>query len=85
MAFRTEPLVLSAAEHEELQQMSVSRTLPAGDVFRARLILMLAAGRTYAEVQQRLNTVRAGEEWSHFSRRKPESMRRQTSRLAGTR
>ena len=56
MAFRTEPLVLSPAEHEELQQMSVSRALPAGDVFRARLILMLAAGRTYAEVQQRLNT-----------------------------
>jgi transposase len=56
MAFRTEPLVLSQAEHEELQQMSVSRSLPAGDVFRARLILMLAAGRTYAEVQQRLNT-----------------------------
>ena len=36
--------------------MSLSRSLPAGDVFRARLILMLAEGRSYTEVQQRLNT-----------------------------
>jgi hypothetical protein len=49
-------VVLTQDEHKELQQMSVSRTLPAGDVFRARLILMLAAGRSYAEVQERLNT-----------------------------
>jgi transposase len=56
MPFRTAPVVLTQDEHKELQQMSVSRTLPAGDVFRARLILMLAAGRSYAEVQERLNT-----------------------------
>jgi transposase len=56
MPFRTPPVVLTQDEHKELQQMSVSRTLPAGDVFRARLILMLAAGRSYAEVQERLNT-----------------------------
>ena len=36
--------------------MSLSRSLPAGDVFRARLILMLADGRSYTEVQKRLNT-----------------------------
>jgi transposase len=36
--------------------MSVSRLLPAGDVFRARLILMLAHGCSYAEVQERLRT-----------------------------
>jgi len=36
--------------------MSLSRLLPAGDVFRARVILMLAEGRSYAEVQKRLNT-----------------------------
>ena len=36
--------------------MSLSRSLPAGDVFRARLILMLANGRSYTEVQKRLNT-----------------------------
>jgi hypothetical protein len=36
--------------------MSLSRSLPAGDVFRARVILMLAEGRSYAEVQERLQT-----------------------------
>jgi transposase len=56
MAFRSEPLSLSDDEHEELRQMSLSRTLPAGDVFRARLILMLAQGRSYAHIRQRLHT-----------------------------
>ena len=56
MAFRSEPLSLSEDEHEELRQMSLSRTLPAGDVFRARLILMLAQGRSYAYIRQRLHT-----------------------------
>ena len=36
--------------------MSVSRSLPAGDVIRARMILMLADGRSYAEIQERLET-----------------------------
>ncbi|MGH9566581.1 MAG: IS630 family transposase [Candidatus Angelobacter sp.] len=36
--------------------MTLSRSLPAGDVFRARLILMLAQGRPYAEIQERLET-----------------------------
>jgi hypothetical protein len=36
--------------------MSLSRSLPAGDVFKARLILMLASGRSYAEIRKRLQT-----------------------------
>src|ERR1700756_530844 len=56
MPFRAERLSLSGEEHQELQRMSLSRSLPAGDVFRARLILMLAEGRSYTEVQKRLNT-----------------------------
>ncbi len=56
MPFRAEPLVLTKEEHDELWQMSFSRSLPAGDVFRARLILMLAQGRGYADIQQRLDT-----------------------------
>jgi len=56
MPFRAEPLIVSEDEHEELQRMSLSRSLPAGDVFRARLILMLLEGRSYAEIQQRLQT-----------------------------
>ena len=56
MPFRAEPIGLSEYEQQELQRMSLSRSLPAGDVFRARLILMLADGRSYTEVQKRLNT-----------------------------
>jgi transposase len=36
--------------------MRQSRTLPAGDVFRARLILMLAEGEPYRRIQERLDT-----------------------------
>ena len=36
--------------------MSVSRSLPAGEVIRARMILMLAEGRSYADIQERLQT-----------------------------
>jgi len=36
--------------------MSVSRSLPAGDVLKARMILMLVSGRSYAEIQKRLQT-----------------------------
>jgi transposase len=54
--FCAEPLTLSADEQQELERISLSRSLPAGDVFRARLILMLAEGRSYAEVQRRLQT-----------------------------
>jgi hypothetical protein len=46
MPFQGEPIVLTTEEEQELQQMCLSRSLPAGDVFRARLILMLAAGRS---------------------------------------
>jgi transposase len=56
MPFRSAPLSLSEDEYEELRQMSLSRTLPAGDVFRARLILMLAEGRSYADIRQQLHT-----------------------------
>jgi transposase len=56
MPFRAEPIRLSKLEHDELREMTLSRTLPAGDVFRARLILMLAERRSYREIQERLET-----------------------------
>lgn len=56
MPFAAEPIRLTIEEHAELRQISLSRSLPAGDVFRARLILMLADGRSYAEIQDRLQT-----------------------------
>jgi transposase len=54
--FQAEPILLTKEEHDELRQMSLSRSLPAGDVFRSRLILMLAGGRSYADIQERLQT-----------------------------
>ena len=56
MPFPTTPIVLSAEERDELQQISVSRTLPAGDVLRARMILLLADGESYVDIQERLQT-----------------------------
>ena len=43
-------------QREELTQWAQSRTLPAGDVFRARLILALAEGWSYTEIKQKLHT-----------------------------
>lgn len=48
--------MLTTEERLELEQMTQSRTLPAGDVFRARLILMLAEGLPYRTIQERLDT-----------------------------
>src|SRR6201996_9716404 len=56
MPVRADPLSLSEDEKQELDRMSLSRSLPAGDVFRARLILMLAEGGSYTEIQEQLNT-----------------------------
>ena len=56
MPFHADPVVLPPEERAELEQMSQSRSLPAGDVFRARLILLLAEGAPYRTIQERLNT-----------------------------
>jgi len=47
-------LQVSAEQREELERCAQSRTLPAGDVFRARLILCLADGLSYREIERRL-------------------------------
>ena len=49
---------LTEQEREELTQWSQSRTLPAGDVFRARLVLALAGGRSYSQIEEELGTSR---------------------------
>ena len=49
---------LSAEEREELTGWSKSRTLPAGDVFKAKLILALAEGKSYSTVEAELGTSR---------------------------
>jgi transposase len=49
-------LSLSEEQRNELSKWAASRTLPAGDVFRARLILALAEGRTYSQIVASLGT-----------------------------
>ena len=51
-----ELLKLSDLEREELTSWARSRTLPAGDVFRAKLILSLANGKTYEQIVDALDT-----------------------------
>lgn len=45
-------------QRAELQRWAQSRTLPAGDVFRARLILALVAGKSYSQIERELDTSR---------------------------
>jgi transposase len=59
MPFTAETIALSAEERDELEQMTRSRSLPAADIFRARLILMLAEGLPYRTIQERLCTTAA--------------------------
>jgi len=56
MPFAAEAITLTSEERVELEQITQSRTLPAGYVFRARLILMLAEGVPYRIIQERLDT-----------------------------
>jgi transposase len=49
-------LKLTAEQKQELQRWAQSRTLPAGDVFRARLLLALAEGMTYREIARSMKT-----------------------------
>src|SRR6266567_1366613 len=49
-------LTLTAEEEQELGRWAQSRTLPAGDVFRARLILALGEGKSYREIENSMHT-----------------------------
>lgn len=49
---------LTEEECEELTRWAQSRTLSAGDVFRARLVLVLAEGQSYSEIEASLGTSR---------------------------
>jgi hypothetical protein len=49
-------VVLSKDQQLELSRIAQSRSLPAGYVFRARLILMLAQGASFSTIKQRLGT-----------------------------
>jgi hypothetical protein len=56
MPFAADPVCLSEEERRELQQMVQLRSLPAGDVKRARMILLLSEGTPYRKIQDLLDT-----------------------------
>src|ERR1700691_2120256 len=56
MPFGAQALVVTEQEREELQQMTQARTLPAGDVMRSRMILLVADGMAYQKIQDLLDT-----------------------------
>jgi transposase len=49
-------LTITDEQRSELSKWAQSRTLPAGDVFRARLILALAEGESYRQIMTSLRT-----------------------------
>src|SRR6202158_1421936 len=49
-------LALTEKQRSELSRWAQSRALPAGDVFRARLILALAKGESYRQIMASLQT-----------------------------
>ena len=52
----TTHLTLNQTQHAELTEIAQSRSLPAGYVFRAKLILLLAEGVSYNQIKRRLQT-----------------------------
>src|ERR1700685_2777068 len=56
MPFGAEAFALTELERKEIQEMTQSRTLPAGDVMRSRMILLLADGVAYQKIQNLLDT-----------------------------
>jgi transposase len=52
----SDSIVVSEEQKVELSRIAQSRSLPAGYVFRARLMLMLAEGASYSSIKQRLRT-----------------------------
>jgi IS30 family transposase len=49
---------ISREQREELSRWGQSRILPAGDVFRVRLLLALADGESWSQIAKKLNTSR---------------------------
>ena len=56
MPFIADPIPLSEQQRADLNEIAQSRSLPAGFVFRAKLILMLAEGAPFAAIKERLQT-----------------------------
>ena len=54
IALMTSALGLAEAEHRELRRRAASRSGRADDGRRARLLLLLAAGHTWAQIRDKL-------------------------------
>jgi transposase len=52
----SDSVVLTDSQQMELSRIAQSRCLPAGYVFRAKMILMLADGASFSTIKQRLGT-----------------------------
>ena len=52
----SDSVILTETQQGELSRIAQPRSLPAGYVFRARLILMLAEGASFSTIQRRLRT-----------------------------
>jgi hypothetical protein len=52
----SDSIVLTDGQQVELGRIAQSRSLPAGYVFRARMILMLAEGASFSSIKRRLGT-----------------------------
>src|SRR6266576_1983331 len=49
-------VLLTRQQHSDLSSIAQYRSLPAGYVFRAKLILMLGGGACFSAIQQQLQT-----------------------------
>ena len=49
-------ILLTQQQHSDLSSIAQSRSLPAGYVFRAKLILMLAEGASFNAIKRQLQT-----------------------------
>ncbi len=56
MPFESDPVLLTKHEQRDLNDIARSRSLPAGFVVRAKIVLLLADGLSYAAVAYKLDT-----------------------------
>ena len=56
MPFKSDPVDLTTQQRIELQEIARSGALPAGFVLRAKILLLLADGLSYAAIKDKLDT-----------------------------
>ena len=56
MPFQAEPVVLDEQQRWQLEEISRSQSLPAGFVLRAKIVLLLSDGWSYAGIADKLDT-----------------------------